>query len=83
MTDDNDDDDDDDNYMYACRIVGFHNTPYVTGRQVNVRTEILPHASLAVTKQIIRNSSQYSYTSHTAANILWFALTASSMCTVF
>jgi len=38
--------------------VGFHNTPYVTGRRVNMRTEILPHASLAVAKQIIRNSSQ-------------------------
>ena len=46
--------------MCVCRIIGFHNTPYVTGRRVNVRTEILPHASLAVAKQITHNSSQFS-----------------------
>ena len=40
------------------RLLGFHNTPYVTGRLVNIRTEVLPRATLAVAKQIIRNSSQ-------------------------
>jgi len=45
--------------MDAYRIVGFHNTPYVTGRRVNVETEILPYASVAVAKQISHNSSQY------------------------
>ena len=49
-----------------CRIIGFYNTPYVTGRRVNIRTEVLPHASSAVVKQIISDTSQFGY------NILYF-----------
>lgn len=43
--------------FHLHRVIGFRNTPYVTGRRVNIRTEVLPRATLAVVKQIVLNAT--------------------------
>ena len=52
------------------RLIGFHNTPYVSGRRVNIRTEVLPRASLAVAKQITHDTSEYMLAAHNSAHLI-------------
>lgn len=42
--------------FHLHRLLGFRNTPYVTGRKVHLRDEVLPVASPSVAKQIITKS---------------------------
>lgn len=45
--------------QFTFRLLGFRNTPFATGRVVDIKKEILPVASPAVTRQLIRRGMKY------------------------
>lgn len=45
-------------FFIHCRILGFYNTPFVTGRRLDLLNEVLPVATTAVAKHITVKAGQ-------------------------